>query len=366
VEYGILGSLEARSESGPVALGGIKQRAVLALLLLHPNEAVHVERLALALWGEDAPASAVKTVQVYVSRLRKALGDAEALATTPAGYCLRVRADELDAERFARLVEDGRRALDAGQAEHAAAVLRQALALWRGPPLAELVFEPFAQAEIARLQEQRLVALEARVEADLAAGRHVALVGELRQLVAANPTRERLVGQLMLALYRCGRQVDALEAFQAARRMLVAEIGVEPGPELRRLEEAILRHDVSLEPQAAVSDLPPELDAATAPVLVGRDAELAWLREHWERARTGRGALVALTGGRGIGKSRLAAELAGEAHRLGAVAVYCSGRGPPKQSVPRWRGRARHRERRCSSSTMSTRRVLKCSVSSRS
>ncbi|MEA2274253.1 MAG: hypothetical protein QOI98_2961, partial [Solirubrobacteraceae bacterium] len=329
VEFRILGPLEVRSDSGAVALRGIKLRAVLAVLLLHPNESVHVERLALALWGEDAPASATKTVQVYVSRLRKALGDADALATTPAGYCLRVRADELDAERFARLVEDGHRALDAGHAEHAGVVLREALALWRGPPLAELAFEPFARADIARLQEQRLAALEARVDADLAAGRHTALVGELRQLAAANPTRERLAAQLMLALYRSGRQADALEAFHAVRRVLLEEIGVEPGPELRRLQEAILRQDVLLEPHVAVPELPQELDAGSAPPLVGRDDELTWLRERWERAGAGNGTLVALTGRRGIGKSRLAVALAGEAHRLGAVVVYCSGRGPP-------------------------------------
>jgi WD40 repeat protein/DNA-binding SARP family transcriptional activator len=329
VEFRILGPLEVRSDSGAVALRGIKLRAVLAVLLLHPNESVHAERLALALWGEDAPASATKTVQVYVSRLRKALGDADALATTPAGYCLRVRADELDAERFARLVEDGHRALDAGQAEHAGVVLREALALWRGPPLAELAFEPFARADIARLQEQRLAALEARVDADLAVGRHTALVGELRQLAAANPTRERLAAQLMLALYRSGQQADALEAFHAARRVLLEEIGVEPGPELRRLQDAILRQDVLLEPQVAVPELPQELDAGSAPPLAGRDDELTWLRERWELARTGNGTLVALTGGRGIGKSRLAVALAGEAHRLGAVVVYCSGRGPP-------------------------------------
>jgi WD40 repeat protein/DNA-binding SARP family transcriptional activator/energy-coupling factor transporter ATP-binding protein EcfA2 len=318
-----------RSESGVVALGGIKPRAVLAVLLLHANESVHVERLALALWGEDVPASAVKTVQAYVSRLRKALGDAEILATTPAGYCLRVRADELDAERFVRLVEDGRRALDAGRAEHAAGVLCEALALWRGPPLGELAFEPFAQIEIARLEEQRLAALEARVEADLAAGRHATVVGELRQLVAAHPNRERLAGQLMLALYRCGRQRDALEAFDAARHVLVAEIGVEPGPQLRRMHEAILRQDVSLEARAAASELPEELDGATAPLLVGRDAELGWLRERWELARVAPGALVTVTGMRGIGKSRIAAELAREAHRGGAIVLYCSGRGPP-------------------------------------
>jgi DNA-binding SARP family transcriptional activator len=263
-------------------------------------------------------------VQVYVSRLRKAFDDPETLSTTPAGYCLRVRPDELDAERFARLVEDGRHALNTGQAEHAAAVLRDALALWRGPPLADLTFEPFAQAEIARLQEQRLAAFEERVEADLAAGQHATLVAELRQLVTANPTRERLAGQLMLALYRCGQQADALETYHAARRVL-AEIGLEPGLELRRLQEAILHQDLALEPRGGRSELPQELDASTEPPLVGRDAELTWLRERWERARTGSGALVTVTGIRGIGKSRVMAELARDAHRLGATVLYADG-----------------------------------------
>ena len=179
MEFRILGPLEVSDEAGPVALGGIKPRAVLAVLLLHRNEAVNAERLSLALWGEDPPASAVRTVQVYVSRLRKAFGDAEVLVTTPAGYRLQVHDHELDAARFAELVDDGRRALDRGQAEHAAGVLREALALWRGPPLDDLAFEQFAQAEIARLEESRLAALELRVEADLACGRHAALVGEL-------------------------------------------------------------------------------------------------------------------------------------------------------------------------------------------
>ena len=321
MDFRILGPLEVRSDHGAVALGGVKPRAVLAMLLLNANEPVSAERLAIALWGEDAPANAAKTVQVYVSRLRKALDDPEIVATTPAGYRLRVDADELDAERFERLVEDGRRALDAGQPEHAGTILREALALWRGPPLADLAFEPFAQTEIARLEEQRLSALEARVEADLAAGRHAALVGELQQLVAMHPTRERLAGQLMLALYRCGRQTDALEAYREARRGLVDEVGVEPGPELRRLHEAILRQDASLEPPAVLAELPDELDTARAPPLAGRDAELACLRERWERARGGTGALVVLSGQHGIGKSRLAAELANEVHREAADVV---------------------------------------------
>jgi DNA-binding SARP family transcriptional activator len=192
MEFRILGPLEVNAESGPIALGGIKPRAVLAMLLLHANEPVSAERLASALWGEEVPAGAVKTVQVHVSRLRKALADPDAVATTPAGYRLRVRPGELDAERFARSVEEGRRALDAGDAERAAVLVREGLALWRGPALADLAFEPFASAEIARLEEERLAALEARVDADLAAARHVELIAELQQLTAEHPWRERV------------------------------------------------------------------------------------------------------------------------------------------------------------------------------
>jgi WD40 repeat protein/DNA-binding SARP family transcriptional activator len=329
MEFRILGPLEVDGEFGAVALGGIKPRAVLAVLLLHPNQPVSAERLALALWGEDAPAGATRTVQVHVSRLRKALGDPEAVATTPAGYRLRVRPDELDAERFGRGVEAGRRALGAGLPEQAAALLREALELWRGPPLAELEFERFAQAEIARLEEQRLAALEARVEADLGAGRHAPLVSELRQLLAEHPARERLAAQLMLALYRSGRQAEALQVYREARRGLVDEAGIEPGPELQRLHEAVLDQDPSLELQAPVSDLPRELDAGSAPPLVGRDVELARLREHWEAARIGAGRLVTVCGAEGMGTTRLAAELAGEVHRAGGVVRHLAGRGPP-------------------------------------
>src|SRR3954452_8764076 len=157
MEFRILGPLEVAGDDGVLALGGVKPRAVLAVLLLHANEPVSAERLALALWGEDAPERAIKTVQVHVSRLRKALGGGDIIATTPAGYRLRVQPDELDSERFNGLVVNGRDALAAGQPEHAAAVLREALTLWRGRPLAELAFEPFAQQEIKRLEEQRLI-----------------------------------------------------------------------------------------------------------------------------------------------------------------------------------------------------------------
>ena len=318
-EFRILGPLEVRDERGPIALGGIKVRAVLAALLMHANEPVSADRLAVGLWGEEAPAGAVATVRVHVSRLRKALADADILTTTAAGYRLRVRPGELDAERFERLVQDGRRTLAGGDAESAAAMLREALALWRGPALADLASEPIAQAESPGLEEQRLSALEVRIDADLAAGRHAELVGELQRLVTAHPGRERPAAQLMLALYRSGRQGEALEAYRAARRRLVSELGIEPGPDLRELHEAVLRQDPRLELHLPQPELPPELEAATGTALVGRVAELERLRRRWQLARAGTGAVVVLTGPPGMGKTRLAAEVASEAHRDGAV-----------------------------------------------
>jgi predicted ATPase/DNA-binding SARP family transcriptional activator len=325
MEFQILGPLEVHGERGVVGLEGLKPRAVLAVLLLHANEPVSAERLAVALWGEDAPVGAVKTVQVHVSRLRKALGDPEAVITTPAGYRLRVRPGELDAERFARGVAQGRRALEAGDPERAGVVLREALGLWHGPALADLEFEPFAAAEIARLEEQRLVALEARVEADLARGSHGALVSELQQLRAEHPTRERLVAQLMLALYRSGRQAEALEVYRDARQILVEDAGVEPGAELQRLHAAILRQDPSLDLPTSAVPLPSELDAAGRDVLVtpasdrrsalpaspnrtiGRGREVGLLAD---RLRAGSVRLLTLTGPGGVGKTRLALEAA--------------------------------------------------------
>ena len=328
MEFQILGPIAVHDTTGAVALGGNKPRAVLAVLLLHPNEPVSAERLALALWGEDAPGGAVKTVQVHVSRLRKALGDPDAVTTSAAGYTLRVRTGELDVDRFEGLVEDGRQALADGRTEDAATFLRDALAVWRGPALAELAQEPFAAAEIARLEAQRLAALELRIEADLGAGRHAEVVGELQQLVVANPIREELAAQLMLALYRCGRQAEALEAYAQARATLVEELGIEPGPRLREMQEAILRQDVALEAERAEPELPPALDPTNAQPLAGRAAELAWLQARWEDAAAGAGALVALEGAGGIGKSRLVAELAQSARRPGVVILHATGEGP--------------------------------------
>jgi DNA-binding SARP family transcriptional activator/streptogramin lyase len=237
-------------------LGSPKQRALLGLFLVHANEALPRERLIEELWG-DAPPKTVKAVlNVYLSRLRRLFAEGtgeQLLLTHAAGYVLSVRPEGLDARRFETLLERGRRELASGDAEGASATLHDALALWRGPPLADIAFEPFAQSEIARLEELRLTGLEARIEADLALGGHDSLVAELETLVAAHPYREGLRVQLMLALYRRGRQAEALETYRRARRTFSDELGIEPGPRLQELEQAILRHDPSLEahgPQA--------------------------------------------------------------------------------------------------------------------
>ena len=241
MEYGILGPLEVLEQGEPVPLGGGRQRALLALLLLHANEVVSTDRLVDELWAEEAPATAGKILQVYVSQLRKALG-ASALITRAPGYLLRVESGELDLDRFEDLLEEAARADAVGAAEK----LREALALWRGGALADLAYEPFAQVAIARFEELRLAAVEKRIDADLALGRHADVVGELEGLTRLHPLRERLRAQLMLALYRSGRQAEALEAYREARQLLADELGLEPGEALRQLERAILAHDPSL------------------------------------------------------------------------------------------------------------------------
>ena len=249
VDFRVLGSLEVVDRGREIPLGGAKQRAVLAILLLHAGEVVSVDRLVDELWGERPPDTATKTVQVYISRLRKALGNG-ALLTRGGGYLLDVDPDGLDANRFERLVGDGQAALARGDARTAGDLLRQALALWRGPPLADFTYDGFAQTEIARLEELRLAALEARIEADLADGRHAALIPGLEALVRDHPTRERLRGQLMLALYRSGRQGEALDSYQDARSALAEELGLEPGRDLQALQRAILTQDPALDSPA--------------------------------------------------------------------------------------------------------------------
>ncbi|MEA2492351.1 MAG: hypothetical protein QOJ29_262, partial [Thermoleophilaceae bacterium] len=336
MEFRILGPLEVRAGGRTVALGGVKPRAVLAVLLLHANEPVSADRLAVALWGEDAPSGAVKRVQVHVSRLRKALAAPERLTTTPVGYQLCVRAGEFDADRFELLVEEGRHALAAGQFEHAGTVLREGLNMWRGPPLEDVAYEPFAQTEIARLEEQRLAALGARVEADLAAGRHGELLGELQLLVAASPTREQLVGQLMLALYRAGRQGEALGVYTRTRAVLSDELGLEPGPTLKRLHREILDQAASLDlPHPAAAEaassartselpfpLPSILAASDGGMFVGRDADIEALARVYREVAGGVRRLTLMYGEPGIGKTRLTAEFARRAHDDGAIVLY--------------------------------------------
>ena len=246
-EFRLLGPVEAVIGGQPVALGGVKPRALLAALLLEANNVVSVGRLAEALWGEDAPASAPKTMQVHVSRLRHELeGGTARVVTQPPGYAIHLEPDDLDVLRFRRLVAQARQALADGSASAAADQLRCALALWRGPALADLALEPVARFAVPRLEEERLAALEDRIDADLACGRAGELVAELRGLVDEHPLRERLRSQQMLALYRTGRQAEALAAFQDVRRQLVGELGIEPGAQLQQLERQILDQDPAL------------------------------------------------------------------------------------------------------------------------
>ena len=247
MEFRILGPLEVRDDGRVIPLGGAKQKGVLAILLTRPGEVVSRDRLIDELWGGEPPSSAVSVLQTYVSHLRKALGGG-VLQTKASGYSIDVEGHDLDLTRFERILDEARNV----SGERAAGLLRDALALWRGPALADFAYEPFAQAEIARLEELRLVALERRIEADLELGREAELIGELETLAAKHPLRERIRRLLMLALYRAGRQAEALDAYQAARHALVDELGIEPGRELQELERAILRHDAALDrPRAA-------------------------------------------------------------------------------------------------------------------
>ena len=253
MRFALLGPFEVADDQGrELALGGLKQRAVLAILLLHANEVVSTERLIDELWAERPPASAAKTLQVYVSNLRKALGDG-VLVTRSRGYVLQTEQGEVDADRFQALLGEGRGKLSAGDPRGAGELLRQALGLWRGPSLGDFAYESFAKGEIARLEEARLAALEDRIDADLALGEHAVLVGELRALAREHPLRERLCGQSMIALYRAGRQTDALAVYRELSKLLREELGLEPSPTLQTLELSILQRHLSLEPRFGVT-----------------------------------------------------------------------------------------------------------------
>jgi DNA-binding SARP family transcriptional activator len=266
VEFRILGPLEVLADGRPLPIAGEKQRALLALLLLHANEVVSSDRLLDELWGERPPAAGRTALRVRVSQLRKALGQKEMLVTRAPGYLLRAEPGQLDLHRFERLVAEAQEHEPALAAEK----LRQALALWRGMPLAEFAHEPFAPAAIARLEEMRLAALERRVEADLALGRHLELVGELRELTDRLPLREGLRRHLMLALYRGGRQAEALEVYRAGRQTLVEELGIEPSRTLQELQHAILGHDPALDAPLGARLPQPRPDRAI--LVVGAEA----------------------------------------------------------------------------------------------
>ncbi len=249
MEFRILGPLEVVEAGRNVALGGLKQRAVLALLLLNANAVVPRGRLVDELWGGEPPKTAEATLRVFVSQLRKALPhDEEIIQNRAPGYLVRLDPDTLDLTRFERLLAAGAQALERGEAETAARRLREGLALWRGEPLADFPYEPFAQAPAARLEAMRLGALELRIEADLRLARDVELVPELEGIRRAHPFRERFTGQLMLALYRSGRQADALRVYDETRRQLDAELGIEPSRTLQMLQRSILRQDITLNP----------------------------------------------------------------------------------------------------------------------
>ena len=309
VEYRLLGPLEVLDGDRLLDLGPPRQRALLALLLVHANRTVGFDRIVDELWGERPPSSASTLVHGYVSGLRKALepnrgrsSKWDVLVTRPPGYVLVVEPEELDTTRFERLFSLGSGLVDE-EPSRASAVLGEALALWRGPALADVAYEAFAQGETARLEELRLAAVEQRIEADLALGRHRELLGELTGLVAQHPMRERLRGQQMLALYRSDRQAEALAAFEELRTLLLEELGLDPGPELRAIEYAILRQDENFRrpPRPRATNLPAQLTS-----FVGRELERAEVA-----SLLGVHKLVTLTGPGGGGKTRLSLEVAG-------------------------------------------------------
>jgi DNA-binding SARP family transcriptional activator/predicted ATPase len=307
MEFRVLGPLEGSGRGRAVSLGPRKQRALLARLLLDANRTVAVERLLDDLWGDDLPESAVKMVQVYVSGLRKVLPDGM-LCTRPPGYALEVDPEAIDLHRFERLRAEASAAIAAGAPGEAARALHQALGLWRGPALAEFN-EPFAVHERGRLEELRIACLEERIDADLALGRHADVVPELESLVSQEPLRERLRGQLMLALYRCGRQADALAGYREYSRTVGDELGIEPSPRLRELERSILMQAPELEPgrpAPPLADAPgAKLSGETAHATTGRAAELERLRRALARMLEGDRRAVFVTGEPGAGKTTL-------------------------------------------------------------
>jgi DNA-binding SARP family transcriptional activator len=319
VEYRILGPLDVVADERRQPLGGAKQYDLLSLLVLRAGQVVGTERLLDELWAGNPPKGAPVTLRSHLSRLRRSLEQAAGrpvILTRARGYLLDAGTEEIDAERFEQILGHGRAALAEGRPDRASELLSLALGLWRGPVLEGAPELDVVRAERARLEALRFVALEARIEADLALGRHAALIGELDALLAEHPLRESLHGQRMLALYRSGRQAEALAAFRDARELLAEELGIEPSNTLRQLHEAILRQlpelDRTLPAQAMTC-----LDPVPAEPFVGREKELAQLRAALADAGAERGRLILLTGEPGIGKTRTAQQLAAEARAQG-------------------------------------------------
>jgi DNA-binding SARP family transcriptional activator len=313
LEYRVLGPLEALRDDETLGLGGAKQRALLAILLMQANRVVATDELIERLWPDRAPGKPETAIQGYVSELRKALeplhraGAAfEVLVTEPNGYRIRVEPNALDSERFAHLLSEGREALTRKHPQDAAAMLAKALTLWRGSPLADFTDAPWAQSERARLEELRLTCVEERVDADLALGRHSELIGEIEMLVAEQPLRERLRAQFMRALYLAGRQTEALAVYRRTRTTLLEELGIDPSPELQALEVAILNQDPALTPATRSAATPTNLPAPPT-ALLGRGTEVGALERLLARPDV---RLVTVTGPGGIGKTRIAMEAA--------------------------------------------------------
>jgi DNA-binding SARP family transcriptional activator len=321
VEIGLLGSLEVRDDDGRSrSVGGRRLQSLLIALALRCGEVVTDDQLIDAVWGEDVPAKSVNALQRQVSSLRRALAAPDVVQRRGAGYALVLDKTAVDIFRFEALAARGHEAMRDGDVAQARELLDQALTLWRGDALADVAYEQFAQIDITRLVEVRLIATEARIDADLALGREAGLVSELEQLVVEHPLREHLRAQLMLALTRAGRQADALQSYQSARTVLGEELGLEPSQELRALEAAILRQDVAVvrrDLTTAASPGPRTNLRTPLTTLIGRRGDLDALRQALDGQR-----LVTLLGPGGVGKSRLAIEAAREALQPGAIDVW--------------------------------------------
>jgi DNA-binding SARP family transcriptional activator/tetratricopeptide (TPR) repeat protein len=350
LDFRLLGPVEVRNGDVLLALGGRKQRALVTLLAMSPGDVVSVDRLVDEIWGGVPPPSAQRTLQAYVSRLRAVLetlpwrsAPASVLVSRDPGYVLAIDKDQVDSHRFETLVGEASQLISQGRPEAAAGCLRHALDLWRGPALGEFAYENFAVAESLRLNERRLEAVELRIDAELVLGRHDDLVGELSGLVVQNPLRERFWGQLMVALYRCGRQAEALDAYKRLRRNLVEDLGIEPASDLRRLERLILEQAPEIDGRRSRPTLGlsqpvsepsrPGRDEASVPLVppmapdkeslcVGRAKESANLYRLFEEVAQGSQCVAFVTGEPGIGKTVLMAALAREAAGAGATVLY--------------------------------------------